>query len=30
MDLRSEIEHAVAELEPGGQLVGMRELTGGV
>ena len=30
MDVRSEIEHAVAELEPGGRLVGMRELTGGV
>jgi aminoglycoside phosphotransferase (APT) family kinase protein len=30
MDVKSEIERAVAKLEPGGQLVGMRELAGGV
>lgn len=30
MDVRSGIERAVTALEPGGQLVGMRELTGGV
>jgi aminoglycoside phosphotransferase (APT) family kinase protein len=30
VDVGAAIEHAVAQLEPGGELVGLRELTGGV